>query len=1238
MPFQPVNVKRSSFTPVSVKKTTAQRAKEFGKGAAASIGKIGTGTVGLAGDIFAGGGASIYRGIGNVGGFLGANRLERHMDSLADQLQGSKRDFMETTGVNSTNRFLNKTITQGGKEAKAGALTAEVASFLLPATKIGSAGNALNKANTARKAGFVTRASNFTKNVVLPELALDSGLSAALDTTDNEERNTLLNAGFSLGGSLLAGTPFGRFFKRGRKQIGESIQGVTNQAYAPNVRTKPSEVEQILGKTLPKSNIPPVATKSGQYELPLKIGPTEADKTVADNLRDRLEKIRGNLRTTTGSARDDLINQIRGIENALNAKSFDDLIPQGADALRPFSDAVPAAVEDTGRVLARQQKLKALVREIAPVGDALNEAKNVFFNSGFLLRQGSQTAKNFADVLRQSNKFRLAKEIENGDFISNTLAKLDNDDKKRLFDALEGRISDAERSDALNTAVRELKTFFSEARSELVGRGVNVAEIKNYAPRILKTEYKDLIVDGKLLDFIKSVRKNDPNITEQEAKSIYAFLKKKARQNNLNLKSFFEFSRDPEFEKIPTSIFEKDPRKFLNVYSSEFSKRVVNAEIFGANNERVFDMIGTMLKENPKEALQALETLEEFLNPTVVSGRIKAIKSLEVFAKMGLSAITNIADLSITALRAGVWRTMSNAMRVLAGAGDDVKRAGGIIDSLDELSNSRLDQNNITGASKRFLDYAGFSATQKFADQVNLVSNKDYLNGLIKQYKKNRNNPLLVSRIKQIVGEDILNDVLRIGEIQKTKTSAIKNKTKLDMEMEKYESFDDFISSERTFFHGTPQKNVKKIKEAGGIGLIDGPRNQKGRISLSSNPSVSLDFATKTRDLSRKLPISERGEVFIVTLPEDAIGIGHRDVREMVNELASSKDFEFKYKDVQKRFSEARSKVDSYLKKNGYDFIDYRSKGNLTDDLLSFGRDNEEEIVLLSTSKLKNIGSTKDINSLRERFSELSNNKKGVKANKIESLIDAQILLDTRPMSILDIPLYFDKGFKGMATLMTQFQRYSYNIGNIVYRDIVEMMQKDPERALASLGNFVLAATITGEIVGKSKDYIKSFLRESGEALRDAYEGDSFSEIEDKFDVEGGLRRDGIIDAMLDPKKEDQFARMFASMSDSMLRAGGFGVATNWVEGIERAPYNPLGYGNIVAGPAISDLANLLDAGVKLKMAADLKVESTKQKSTKQKKKLEEKSNTKFKQAARTATSVVPLLKKPVQGILNPED
>lgn len=220
--------------------------------------------------------------------------------------------------------------------------------------------------------------------------------------------------------------------------------------------------------------------------------------------------------------------------------------------------------------------------------------------------------------------------------------------------------------------------------------GIEAGQLENYFPHVIKEDVGRRVSTDK--DFAREVQKElralNPGITDEQLQALIN--KKFIRKASIEKSSYLEQSRR---WAIPEKYLEKDLRKALPDYLDDTFSRITIAEEFGANDERLLELLGKFPKDtDPNTVGHFNQMVERALgrkrDQEGWGGNLAAFDgSYNAFTKLSLGGITNIGDLTKAYTRFGAKNTLLGIKDALTESGRDFgTRAGNITPILKHMT------------------------------------------------------------------------------------------------------------------------------------------------------------------------------------------------------------------------------------------------------------------------------------------------------------------------------------------------------------------------------------------------------------------------------------------------------------------------------------------------------------------------------------------------------------------------
>ena len=225
--------------------------------------------------------------------------------------------------------------------------------------------------------------------------------------------------------------------------------------------------------------------------------------------------------------------------------------------------------------------------------------------------------------------------------------------------------------------------------------------------------------------------------------------------------------------------WEKDPEKALAIYYSKASKRLKEAELYGAKDEivdklfsEIFDDVGDSVKgqTNSDFAKKAFQRFTGRADVDIVDKKFaNMVSGLQVVSKLGFAQITNAPQgLVNTAFKTNMG-TALNSLRKAAFSKKDrafARKSGALLDStLDEISEMAAGGNAFQKVTSNFLKWNGFKATETFNRTVAAIGGKARAQWALEQIQKGGRKSKQARRFLDEMGLEDVDGIIQRGAL-----------------------------------------------------------------------------------------------------------------------------------------------------------------------------------------------------------------------------------------------------------------------------------------------------------------------------------------------------------------------------------------------------------------------------------------------------------------------------------------
>lgn len=366
------------------------------------------------------------------------------------------------------------------------------------------------------------------------------------------------------------------------------------------------------------------------------------------------------------------------------------------------------------------------------------------------------SGENASDIARLSDEAKLLQggvEVKAQREYSEPVSQLSDAEDLGFIDIAEGKVQPV--TDAQRRLFAFWDKFRTQAKTQADELGLNIGEIDNYYPQVLSKELRDISDVKKLRAAI--VLRLKGKYSDADIDSIIRDVKK---YDTASKKGFFEKTRDIT---LPRELRETRASEIIPYYVKSVAKRFSEAKKFGANNEILNHRLIKAIIENPKDIDVLIETVNKSIKGDVIINDLADnLSKLQVFTKMTMSAISNVYDIVPIAVRYGAGRTMKNYLKqiFLPSARNNAVMSGAAYSATEEAVSNLAGKG---GLVKDFLELVQFSRVQRLNNRATVASAIDTAKAALNRLKKNPNNMIARSVLEDLVGKDLVGDVLKKG-------------------------------------------------------------------------------------------------------------------------------------------------------------------------------------------------------------------------------------------------------------------------------------------------------------------------------------------------------------------------------------------------------------------------------------------------------------------------------------------
>lgn len=323
--------------------------------------------------------------------------------------------------------------------------------------------------------------------------------------------------------------------------------------------------------------------------------------------------------------------------------------------------------------------------------------KIVSLGDQMITRAGVREGK-ASEAMRQAGVNRLSKKQRI--LMSDVLENTNKDGVVNISAVTAGEVTSE-----MQTTARELRKMLNEMVGEARGQGVQAGYLDNYLPRILTKKVSNIIY-GDIRHQIRKIADLRPTseatsgaalsdrvlsnrLKQQVANAKFNATTERAIKHMQEKTGMSRFKAISILERqsgdalympygnlersrsvdLPLDFYERDVKKIFDRYTEGWSRRVSEAEAFGASGEKAYALLDKISKTNPAEAVDARDIIQGLLR---ITEQTKAIenKSLAALANLyvnfrvgtaiglGFSTIPNLTQTFIsTYAKHGLIRT-----------------------------------------------------------------------------------------------------------------------------------------------------------------------------------------------------------------------------------------------------------------------------------------------------------------------------------------------------------------------------------------------------------------------------------------------------------------------------------------------------------------------------------------------------------------------------------------------------
>lgn len=348
-------------------------------------------------------------------------------------------------------------------------------------------------------------------------------------------------------------------------------------------------------------------------------------------------------------------------------------------------------------------------------------AKAIVSNSGIISRQG-EGGKQLAEGL---SKVRDVKELTSANITRAipTVLKLDNKKFEEFIDTVEGKTDSLD--PAIQQAVQEWRTIAPKIRESAVKSGIDVGDLgPNYFPH--RHDYDKIFGDQDT--YARTI--NHMIDTGQAKNEADALKQLRFASENQKVNSFGNLEKSRALN-LPD--YEKNKDALLS-YIEGASRRIGEASVFGAKNEKAYDLLGKISAEG-HDVESAQKAFEQSIGLTKYSETNKkfsgGLRHLQSLTKLGLGAVTNSTQSINTAILAGYGKTMTGIAKNFTKEGREFSDKAAVVS--DAIIRDLKEQVGFTGKVLSKITAPGFGAVEKFNRRVAALAGREYANSLAKK-------------------------------------------------------------------------------------------------------------------------------------------------------------------------------------------------------------------------------------------------------------------------------------------------------------------------------------------------------------------------------------------------------------------------------------------------------------------------------------------------------------------------
>lgn len=579
----------------------------------------------------------------------------------------------------------------------------------------GTVGAAVEVAPFARGSSFALKGKSFARSApkLIAENTLYSGVGSVAGQLLNNDRvdlkqtakdigigNALGFAGYGAGKALPvardAALNAPQVARQANDRIFSTNPEVAQGGYARVPGNNPIGSPQTIGDIQNASNARPQADLQRQYEVAHNTGNTVEAERIAQQMGD--PGLSGQM--LSPEARQALIERTRNprlLQDTPNTPTPQSTAPEKLPEYNTKKVSnLDKAFRSTRSIIERQG---ASGKQLADMLQGARDTQEIY------LGQLQKQMPTLADIARGKNLQWTNKDFEN------------------FVDSTQGLAKPS--SPRIAQAVAEWKATHPGIRNRAVGAGLDVGDLgENYYPHFI--DYDRIFKDknnynAAINHLVDSGQAKSP----EEAIQLLSYARDVSRNR--------EFGNLEASRVVDLPFYDKTPNSLLS-YLSGSTKRIAQAETFGAKDEKSLDLIKRIGEEGgdteaAKNAYDIAVGARKY-NPT--SSKIsKGIRQYVTTTRLGLGALTNVSQNVNTGVVTGVMNTAKAALKQLdpktrSFVGDTGVIADAVLNDIRTQAGFSSFGEKLAGKVVNKITAPGFASVEKFNRSLAATAGRDY--------------------------------------------------------------------------------------------------------------------------------------------------------------------------------------------------------------------------------------------------------------------------------------------------------------------------------------------------------------------------------------------------------------------------------------------------------------------------------------------------------------------------------